>query len=268
MSISNPIAIVGIGGIFPGSSNLDQFWRNILNKVNVSRDVPEGRWPVEVNDVYSPQKGAKDKLYSRRACFVDDFKLDPTGLDINHEFLAKLDPLFHLALHAGREAFVDCKTANTGKTRCKVIIGNIVLPSQESSKLAMEYLGKTFDENVTGNKYSGSYKSVVDPVSRFVAGLPGGVLAKALGFGGGSYTLDAACASSLYAISLAIDELLAGRADAVLAGGVSRPDCFYTQMGFSQLLALSPNGVCSPFDKESNGLVVGEGAGMFMLKRL
>ncbi|MGR3319631.1 MAG: beta-ketoacyl synthase N-terminal-like domain-containing protein [Candidatus Anammoxibacter sp.] len=268
MSIPNPIAIVGIGGIFPGSSNLDQFWRNILNKVNVSCEVPKGRWPVDVNDVYSSQKGAKDKLYSRRACFVDDFQIDPSGLDIDQQFLVKLDPLFHLALHAGREAFVDCKTANIDKKRCKVIIGNIVLPSQESSKLAMEYLGKSFDEKVTGNKYTGDYKSVVDPVSRFVAGLPGGVLAKALGFGGGSYTLDAACASSLYAISLAMDELLAGRADAVLAGGVSRPDCFYTQMGFSQLLALSPNGVCSPFDKESNGLVVGEGAGMFMLKRL
>ena len=96
-----------------------------------------------------------------------------------------------------------------------------------------------------------------------MAGLPAGVLARALGLGGGSYTLDAACASSLYALALAAEELRAGRADAVLAGGVSRPDCLYTQMGFSQLRALSPSGRCAPFDARADGLVVGEGAGVF-----
>ncbi len=54
----------------------------------------------------------------------------------------------------------------------------------------------------------------------------------------------------------------------MLAGGVSRPDCLYTQMGFSQLRALSPSGRCSPFDARADGLVVGEGAGAFLLKRL
>jgi 3-oxoacyl-(acyl-carrier-protein) synthase/3-hydroxymyristoyl/3-hydroxydecanoyl-(acyl carrier protein) dehydratase len=93
-------------------------------------------------------------------------------------------------------------------------------------------------------------------------------LAKALGLGGGSFTLDAACASSLYAVKLACDELRAGRADAMLAGGVSRPDCLYTQMGFTQLRALSPSGRCAPFDESSDGLVVGEGAGVVLLKRL
>src|SRR5262249_21396732 len=71
-----------------------------------------------------------------------------------------------------------------------------------------------------------------------------------------------------YALKLAVDELQAGRADAMLAGGVSRPDCLYTQMGFSQLRALSPSGRCSPFDARADGLVVGEGAGIFLLKRL
>ncbi len=89
-----------------------------------------------------------------------------------------------------------------------------------------------------------------------------------VGLGGGAYTLDAACASSLYAVKLAADELTAGRLDAVVCGGVSRPDPLYTQMGFAQLRALSPSGVASPFGAAADGLVVGEGAGMFVLKRL
>ena len=86
--------------------------------------------------------------------------------------------------------------------------------------------------------------------------------------GGGSYTLDAACASSLYALKLAADELNSGRADAMLTGGVSRADSLYTQMGFSQLHALSVSGRCSPFDAKGDGLIVGEGAGILVLKRL
>src|SRR5262249_26321121 len=110
--------------------------------------------------------------------------------------------------------------------------------------------------------------SSVHPLNRHVPGMPATLLARALRLGLGGYTLDAACASSLYAIKLACDELIAGRADAMLAGGVSRPDCLYTQMGFCQLRALSPTGTCSPFDARADGLVVGEGAGVFALKRL
>ena len=54
----------------------------------------------------------------------------------------------------------------------------------------------------------------------------------------------------------------------MIAGGVSRPDPLYTQMGFSQLRALSPRGRSAPFDDEGDGLIVGEGAGLFVLKRL
>ena len=96
----------------------------------------------------------------------------------------------------------------------------------------------------------------------------GGSAAEALGLSGGTMTLDAACASSLYAVKLACDELSSYRADAMLAGGISRPECLYTQVGFSQLRALSPSGRCAPFDETADGLVVGEGVGILVLKRL
>ncbi|MFH1994400.1 MAG: polyketide synthase [Nitrospinota bacterium] len=262
-----PIAIVGIGGIFPQSPTLDDFWDNISKGVNTASEVPDGRWPIPVDTAYHPEKGKLDRAYSKRGCFIDGFKPDFKGLNIDPKFAAGLDPAFHLLLRAGSDAFNDGLTNNLDLSRVGVIIGNLVLPSEKSSEIAFEYLGRQIEKKVLGDKFIDSPKTI-DPINRFSAGLPAGILAKALNLGGGSYTLDAACASSLYALSLAADELLSGRADAMLAGGLSRPDCFYTQMGFSQLRALSPDGVSAPFDEKSNGLVVGEGSGMLLLKRL
>ena len=181
------------------------------------------------------------------------------------ELLAGLDPLFHLLLHAGKRAFDDGITAPLDRSRIGVIIGNLALPSEKSARSfpATCWAGLS-RKNCSAAPLTGD---TADPLNRYVAGLPAGILAQALGLGGGSCTLDAACASSLYAIKLAVDELLAGRADAMLSGGVSRPDPLYTQMGFSQLRALSRRGICSPFDAAGDGLVVGEGAGIFLLKR-
>ena len=106
------------------------------------------------------------------------------------------------------------------------------------------------------------------PLRRGVVSVPAALLARTLGLQGGCFTLDAACASSLFAIKLACDQLARGRADMMIAGGVSRPDSLYTQIGFTQLKALSPSGRCAPFDRQADGLVVGEGTGMVVLKRM
>jgi len=265
------IAIVGIGGIFPRSPDIDTFWDNIVRGVDTADEVPPERWLLAMDDAYRPGGPASDKVYSRRACTIEPCDPDLDGLAIDPEFVAQLDPMFHLALYAGRRAFEDATTEGIDRKRFGLIIGNIALPTDKSSALAREYLGRTFEEKVfraAGAEPPRRGPIETHPVNRYVTGLPGSVLAQALGLEGGCYTLDAACASSLYAVKLACDELRAGRADAMLSGGLSRPDCLYTQMGFSQLRALSPSGRCSPFDVKADGLVVGEGAGMFVLKRL
>ena len=101
-----------------------------------------------------------------------------------------------------------------------------------------------------------------------VVGYPAALIAQAFGLKGGSFTLDAACASSLYAVKIACDQLQSYRRDAMITGGFSGADTLYTQIGFSQLKALSPSGRCAPFDHRADGLVVGEGVGMLILKRL
>ncbi|MBI4350196.1 MAG: type I polyketide synthase [Elusimicrobia bacterium] len=267
MNEPQPIAIVGAGGIFPGAPDLPRFWKNISEGVCAAKDVPSGRWILPGQDVFDPQKGAPDKVYSLKACFVEDFKLDPAGLDLRESFLEKLDPVFHLALHAARQAFFDAQHKTINRARTGVMIGNIVLPTDAVSDLSRETLLPAFETAAFGKSLT-AFTGRTDPLNSRVAGLPGGVIARALGLSGGSFTLDAACASSLYAIKLAVDALRSGRADAMLTGGVSRPASLYTQMGFSQLRALSPSGQPSPFDAAADGLVVGEGAGMFVLKRL
>ncbi|WP_136525291.1 beta-ketoacyl synthase N-terminal-like domain-containing protein [Geomonas ferrireducens] len=264
---SPSVAIVGIGGIFPDAPELTVFWDNIRNGKSAAREVPQGRWAVSADTAFDPEAGKPDHVYSRRGCFIEAIPhaSELSGLQLDPKLADGLDPAFHLLLNAGKRAFDSAVTAKLDRSRIGVIIGNLALPSESSAQLSRALLGRSFKEKLLG--HAGS-DPIPNPLNRYVAGLPAGLLASALGLGGGCCTLDAACASSLYAIKLACDELLAGRADAMLTGGLSRPDPLFTQMGFSQLRALSRRGICSPFDASGDGLVVGEGAGIFVLKRL
>jgi acyl transferase domain-containing protein/3-hydroxymyristoyl/3-hydroxydecanoyl-(acyl carrier protein) dehydratase len=264
MPVEPRVAVVGMGGVFPGAATPDRLWDHVAAATDASRDVPPGRWLLDPAEAYDPAVARPDRVYSRRGYFADTIDLRAEGLDLPPRLLPGLDPVFHLALEAGRQAFAAGLTRHLDRRRVGVVLGNIALPTEGASALARAWLGRTFEEKVRGDAAGGPAAGA----ALYGTGLPAGVLARALGLGGGSYTLDAACASSLYALKLAADELRAGRADAMLAGGVSRPDCLYTQMGFSQLRALSPAGRCRPFDAAADGLVVGEGAGVFLLKRL
>jgi acyl transferase domain-containing protein/3-hydroxymyristoyl/3-hydroxydecanoyl-(acyl carrier protein) dehydratase len=259
MSSTERIAIVSFAGRFPGAgADLERYWANIAGAVDGARDVPAGRWPLPPELCRDPRIANPDTVYSTRGYYLDPFDPDLIGLDLDPALVSELDPLFHLVLDVGNRAWRGSRTDIIDRARVGIVLGNICLPTDKSSDLCRAILGGKL----------GLSAPSTHPHNRHVAGLPAGLLSKGLGLGGGSYTLDAACASSLYALKLAADELLAGRADAMLAGGCSRPDCQYTQMGFAQLRALSISGRCSPFDAAADGLLVGEGAGIFVLKRL
>ncbi len=260
---SNSIAIVGIGAIFPDAPDLAAYWHLIKNSRTATREVPPGRWQVPAEQVYDPEIGKPDHLYSTKGCFLAETPKLPE--------LEGLDPLFHVLVTAGQSAFNDARTEQLDRSRIGVIVGNLVLPTETSSVLAQNLLGRSFEEELLGKTLAGNHHESAfgtSPLNRYVAGLPASILARQLELGGLTNTVDAACASSLYAIKLAMDELLSGRCDAMLAGGVSRPDPLYTQMGFSQLRALSKRGVSAPFDADGDGLLTGEGAGLFLLKRV
>ena len=66
-----PIAVVGIGAVFPGALTLDDFWKNIKAGKSAAREVPEGRWVLPPESAFEPTVGRIDKVYSTRGCYVE-----------------------------------------------------------------------------------------------------------------------------------------------------------------------------------------------------
>ena len=72
-----PIAIVGLGGVLPGAATLDDFWRVVEGGIDTASEPPAERWLLNLDLAYHPDRARADRVYSRRACFVRDFRLDP-----------------------------------------------------------------------------------------------------------------------------------------------------------------------------------------------
>jgi len=144
------VAIVGIGGIFPQSPTLSQFWTNISSGVDTAREVPPGRWILSSSDAFDPRPGTPDRVYSLRGCFIEGFELDPEGLRLDPSLLQQLDSMVRLVLHAGRQAWRDAATANLDPSRVGVVLGNIALPTDKASALTRDILGRTIAEEWRG----------------------------------------------------------------------------------------------------------------------
>ena len=105
-------------------------------------------------------------------------------------------------------------------------------------------------------------------LNRFMSGLPAHMVARALELDNCAFAIDAACASSLFAVKLACDRLHDRKADLMLAGGVQGADDLIIHIGFCTLQAMSQTGRSRPFHKNADGLVPAEGCGFVVLKRL
>lgn len=264
------IAVVGMSGIFPGAGDTRQFIANVMAKKSSVIPVPQDRWGVPPDIMVDNRAGTPlpDRARSRFAGLISQSVFNPSDFDfsggamaehgLDSDFFHALDPVHHLALAAGLDLMANARLSKENRARTGVVLAAIALPTPGASRL-------TRDLFLSPNPAMPSWQQA------WGAGMlsaPASILARVSGLTGGSLTLDAACASSLFSIKLACEQLLSGRADAMVAGGVSRPQSLYTQVGFTQLQALSPTGRCAPFDRDADGLVVGEGAGLVLLKRL
>ncbi len=267
-----PIAIVGRSCVLPGAFSPDELWRVVSEGRDVLTPVPEGRWRLrpelalaaaeETGRAGVRESRTADRTVSDRGGYVSGFErvFDPTGFEVPERDIQALDPLFHWVLHTAREALRDAfggLPVEAVRARTGLILGNLSFPTDSMARFAESVL-----------LGSSSRAIAPDPRNRFQSGLPAHLAARGLGLLAGAFALDAACASSLYAIKLACDRLADGTADLMLAGAVNRADDLFLHVGFTALHALSPTGRSRPFHRAADGLVPAEGAAMVALTRL
>lgn len=104
-------------------------------------------------------------------------------------------------------------------------------------------------------------------IPRLMANAGSSQVSMALGIKGPGFTVASACASALHAIGVTLHMLRSGFIDAAITGGSESCLTFGTLKGWEALRVMAPD-VCRPFSNQRAGMVLGEGAAMFMLETL
>jgi acyl transferase domain-containing protein/3-hydroxymyristoyl/3-hydroxydecanoyl-(acyl carrier protein) dehydratase len=248
-----PIAIVGRACLLPGAHTPEELWRVVMEKRIVLHPIPDSRWRADRRRMLSSGACATDV-----GGVVEGFEAiwNPARFSVDADLLEDLDPVVHWLLHTGREALLDAGITDPAAQRIGVVSGNLAYPTEA----LVDFAQSVYLPDVAAKKRG--------PMNRFSSGFPVHLMCSALGLSAGGYGIDAACASSLYAIKLASDWLHSGRADVMLAGAVNRCDGLIIHSGFTALRALSLSGQSRPFHRDADGLVPAEGAAFVVLKRL
>jgi acyl transferase domain-containing protein len=179
-----------------------------------------------------------------------------------------LDPVFQWTLHGVREALRSAQSRRAplpdDAPKIGLMLGNLSYPTAG----LVQFAEATWFAAQAPGALRPPGMATPDPRNRFSSGLPAHLHAQALNLTGDAFALDAACASSLYAIKLACDRLQDRRADVMVAGAVNRTDDLFIHIGFCALQAMSRRGESRPFAADADGLVPAEGAAFVVLKRL
>ncbi len=267
----DPIAIVGRGCVLPDALSPGALWDNIMAKRICLDTVPDGYWRLDTRLAGEPfgQKDGTSTAPSEVPAlggYVRDFDKvwDPVGFFADPADLELLDPLVHWTMHCGREALREAGLPGP-QPRAGLVLGVLGYPSHGLSRFAERVWAHALPDPLR-RAVTGS--GVHDPRNRFSCGLATHLAARALGLGGDSLGLDAACASSLYALKIAVDRLHDGVADVMLAAAVNRADDLFIHAGFGALGAISRTGRSRPFARTADGLVPAEGAACVALMRL
>ncbi|MDA0780970.1 MAG: beta-ketoacyl synthase N-terminal-like domain-containing protein [Rickettsiales bacterium] len=275
------IAVIGMECIFPKAPNMKVYWQNILNKVNAVGE-PLDIWHADHyldNGYISTSKGGYLKdLYRFNPA---EFGVMPTAVDGGEpdQFIAL--QVAKRALEDAGEQYLhpDYNHRDTG-----IILGHSTYLHRGQVNGAQHYVAvdqtieilKLVLPSMTDEQSKQLYKLLSAQLPRFnadtcpamVPNAMTGRIANRLNFTGPNYILDAACASSLLSIGAAIEELRSGRSRMMLAGGINAALPAEVDIIFTLLDALSKKGMLTPFSKDSDGTLLGEGAGVIVLKRL
>jgi acyl transferase domain-containing protein/NAD(P)-dependent dehydrogenase (short-subunit alcohol dehydrogenase family) len=276
-----PLAIVGLGCLFPKADNVEAYWTNIKNGVDAIREIPESHWRTA--DYFDPNPKAPDKVYAKLGGFLDPVPFNPMEYGILPNALEAIDTSQLLGLVAVGQALKDAgygPEREFDREKVSVILGvtgalELVIP-----------LGARLGHPIwrSAMKEAGIADAAIDDAVQRIGdayvpwqensfpGLLGNVVAgrisKHFNFGGTNCVCDAACGSSLSALNLAALELATGQSDMVVTGGIDTFNDIFMYTCFSKTPALSPSGHARPFDADGDGTTLGEGLGILVLKRL
>jgi acyl transferase domain-containing protein/acyl carrier protein len=276
-----PIAVVGVSALFPGSTDATGFWHDILAGSDLIRDVPESHWLVD--DFHDPDPAADDKTYARRGSFLDPIDFDALGWGVPPATIPATDTAQLLALVVAQQVLQDAARGQfetMDRSRISVILGfagATELISTMAGRMQRPIWVKGLREaglpedqvqdacdRITANYVPWQEATFPGLLGNVVAGR----IANRLNLGGTNCVTDAACASSLSALSMAVSELQLGNSDLAITGGVDTMNDIVMFMCFSKTPALSPTGDCRPFSDQADGTMLGEGLAMIALKRL
>ena len=266
------IAIVGMACVFPGSPDLDSFWRTILGADDAVTEVPADRWSTDIYYGSEVGPGETGRIsVSKWGGFIDPVPFDAIRYGIPPAALASIDPTQLLALEISHRALIDAGYAydSTGvdHSRTGVIFGAEAGSDMGHGQTLRTMLPGYFG-NVPAHMQDLLPTITEDSFPGVLANVIAGRVAVRLDLGGPNFTVDAACASSLAAMDAACKELTAGTSDLMICGGADLHNGINDYLMFTSAHALSPTGRSRPFDSTGDGIALGEGVACVVLKRL
>lgn len=280
------IAIVGLGCRFPGAPDIRTYWKLLMSAERQFSAVPGERW--NHGTFHEPgNRSAPNAAYTDQVAFLEDLdRFDAAHYGVPPARARAMDPQHRLMLDVTREALADAGLGRGDFDRENTGVFFGVSVSDYKDLMAAPLRAITLAEDAhaadggDGGAGAGSGADAAKERARQLGSidaftLPGSLLNMAAGtvsrhfdLGGPSFAVDAACSGSLVALDQAIAQVRSGSCRIALVGGVYlnlTPDSL---VGFSRLRALSAAGVCRPFDAEADGFVLGEGAGVVVVRPL
>ena len=282
-----PLAIVGMGSLLPRCDGVEQLRERLLAGFDATQEVPAKRWDIDRYFDANPTR--LDTAYSRLGCFLDDYPSPRTEWRMPPATLASLDPEQLILLHAAEEAVRDAGYVEGRWTPERVMVSVGFLPYQGKRFLAdsrvnfVEYalhLRAALRAAGVSDAAAGAvlaatereFKATLPPITEdsltgWLGSIGAARVARRWHFRGPHFVVDSACASSHAAIFAAANALRHDCADVALVGGTwcdMMPEFFVAACRFN---ALSATGI-TPFDRDADGFIPGEGAGVVVLRRL
>lgn len=262
------VAIVGISGIFPDAYNIEEYWRNIVLGKNCITEVPDSRWNKDL--YYDSNSTDTDKVVSKWGGFIPSIDFDPLEFGMTPQSLASIEPTQLLSLLMAKQALTDAGYENLSEIDLENT--SVIFGAEGATELAASYGFRGYAKQVFGELPDVLKNSLPrlneDSFAGVLSNVISGRIANRLNLGGRNYTVDAACASSLAALDLGCQELFSNRSDMVLLGGADLHNGINDFLMFSCTHALSRKGYSASFDADSDGIALGEGIGVLVLKRL